>query len=151
MSIREVDADIFDVEADTYVITINLVGAMGAGVARRARDSVPGLMAHYRKMYRTIRPDQFIVYNYDGKLFLLVPTKIDWRDDSPEDLVVSNLKKLAALSAQYPQKFGTIAMPPMGCGNGNLDWESKIGPITYNLFMDHPCEVIVVNWKRRSQ
>ena len=60
MSLDIIEADLFDIQADTKVITINLCGAMGAGVAKTARDTIPGLYKHYNKMYPIITPDQFI-------------------------------------------------------------------------------------------
>lgn len=124
MSLEIVNEDLFKVRADTVVITINLVGAMGAGIAKVARDTIPGLNAHYLKMYRKIDPTQFIVYTVNEIRYLLVPTKIDWRDPSPRGLVIHNLNRLAVLAAR--NRLGTVALPPMGCGNGGLDWENDI-------------------------
>lgn len=124
MSLEIVNEDLFKVRADTVVITINLVGAMGAGIAKVARDTIPGLNAHYLKMYRKIDPTQFIVYTANDIRYLLVPTKIDWRDPSPRGLVIHNLNRLAVLAAR--NRLGTVALPPMGCGNGGLDWENDI-------------------------
>lgn len=124
MSLEIVNEDLFKVRADTVVITINLVGAMGAGIAKVARDTIPGLNAHYLKMYRKIDPTQFIIYTANDIRYLLVPTKIDWRDPSPRGLVIHNLNRLAVLAAR--NRLGTVALPPMGCGNGGLDWENDI-------------------------
>ena len=87
MSLIIVEEDLFNITADTKVITINLCGAMGAGVAKTARDTIPGLYKHYKKMYPTITPDQFIQYTYGGVKYLLVPTKIDWKAPSPRYLL----------------------------------------------------------------
>ena len=142
MALKIVYADILEVEADTRVCTVNLVGAMGAGVAKRFRDHVPGIYKHYQKMYPRITPDQFIVFKSGFELHLMIPTKIDWRDPSPRDLVISNLEKLAAISRDNPA-FGTIALPPFGCGNGHLDWENDIRLEYERLFTDHPRLFIV--------
>lgn len=142
MALKILYADILGIEADTRVCTINLVGAMGAGVAKRFRDSVPGLYKHYRKMYPKITPHQFIVFKHGLELHLLVPTKIDWRDPSPRELVIANLEKLAAISRDNPA-FGTIALPPFGCGHGHLDWEGDIRAVYERLFTDHPRLFIV--------
>lgn len=141
MSLDIIEADLFDIQADTKVITINLVGAMGAGVAKTARDTIPGLYKHYKKMYPTITPDQFIQYTYGGVKYLLVPTKIDWKAPSPRDLVLSNLHRLAYLTRRY-NGFGTVALPPMGCGNGGLDWENDIVNFYHALFDHHPSKFI---------
>ena len=43
MSVREAHEDLFESGMQTLVVTINLEGAMGAGVALRAREMVPML------------------------------------------------------------------------------------------------------------
>lgn len=142
MPMTEVYEDILDVPANTRVCTINLVGAMGAGVAKRFRDTVPGIHKHYLKMYKTITPNQFIAFKTHGELHLLVPTKIDWRDDSPRELVVDNLRKLAQLVRDHPE-MGVVALPPFGCGNGGLNYYSDIRQVYRQLFEDHPNEFVV--------
>lgn len=124
MSLTIVEQDLFDVPADTRVITINLVGAMGAGVARTARNTVPGLHKHYRKMYPTIEPGNIITYKHNDIRYLLVPTKIDWRDASPRSLVIHHINRIAVLASRH--RLGRIVLPPMGCGHGGLSWEDDI-------------------------
>lgn len=142
MAMIEVQAGVLDVQAKTRVVTINLVGAAGAGVARLFRDNIPGWYTHYKKMYKTITPHQFIVYNYEGEILLAIPTKIDWKEDSHRDLVIANLEKLADITRDNPA-FGVIAIPPLGCGNGNLKYYSDIRKHYLRLFEDHPREFIV--------
>lgn len=136
MPLEIVQDDLFAVKADTKVITINLVGAMGAGIAKTARDTIPGLYKHYKKMYGTIAPEQFITYKYEDVLYLLVPTKINWRDSSPRGLVIHNINRLAVLANRHPQ-MGTIALPPMGCGNGGLSWDEDISLVYKAIFPYH--------------
>lgn len=124
MSLEIVEQDLFDVPADTRVITINLVGAMGAGVARTARNTIPGLHKHYRKMYKDIEPGNIITYKHEDTRYLLVPTKIDWRDPSPRSLVIHHINKLAVLAGRH--RLGRIVLPPLGCGHGGLSWEEDI-------------------------
>ncbi|QTH80374.1 hypothetical protein PA10_00174 [Pseudomonas phage pPa_SNUABM_DT01] len=124
MPLEILDENLWAIQADTRVITVNMVGAMGAGVARTARNTIPGLYKHYRKMITQIEPTQFITYQHDGIRYLLIPTKLDWRDPSPRGLVVHNFCKLVVLANRH--RLGTIVLPPMGCGNGQLDWENDI-------------------------
>lgn len=134
MALEIVKEDLFSVPADTVVVTINLKGAMGAGVAKTARDTVPGLYTHYKKVYPNVEPGQFIYYQHEEKQYLLVPTKIDWRDPSPRELVVHNINRLAIVVNRHPDKFKTIALPPLGCGNGGLDWENDIRYVYSAIF-----------------
>lgn len=125
MALTILQEDLFKVQATTKVISVNLRGVMGAGVAKTARDTIPGLYTHYKKMYPKIRPDQFILYRHEGTNYLLIPTKIDWKKPSPRDLVIHNLNRLVIMSNRT-RELGTIALPPLGCGNGGLDWEDDI-------------------------
>lgn len=142
MSMIEVQADILAVKADTRVCTINLVGAAGAGVAQRFRNNIPGWYTHYKKMYKTITHDQFIVFKHENEIHLMVATKFDWKEDSPPWLVLQNLEKLARITRDNP-KFGVIALPPFGCGNGGLNYYADIRKHYVRLFEDHPREFIV--------
>jgi len=137
----EVNEDLFKVKADTKIVTTNMMGAMGAGVAKTARDTIPGLYAHYKKMLPTIDPTQFILYTHEDVKYLLVPTKIDWRDKSPRSLVIHNINKLATLMNRH-RTFGVVALPPMGCGNGGLDFENDIRYVYLSLFHFHPTTFI---------
>lgn len=134
--------DLFKVQANTKVVTINLKGAMGAGVAKTARDTIPGLYKHYLKMYPQIKPDQFILYRHEEINYLLVPTKLDWRNPSPRDLVIHNLNRLVIMSNRT-REFGTIALPPLGCGNGGLSWEEDIKYAYMALMTFVPSQFIV--------
>lgn len=142
MTLTVSNQSLFDIDADVYVITINLVGAMGAGVAKAARDGIPGLYTHYKKMYPRISPDQFITYRRAGKLYLMVPTKLDWRDPSPRDLVVNNINRLVVLTHRF--QWGKVALPPMGCGNGGLDWDNDIKYV-YKALMDRSESPFIVS------
>lgn len=142
MSMIEVQAGILDVQAKTRIVTINLVGAAGAGVARLFRDNIPGWYTHYKKMYKLITPNQFIVFNYEGEIHLSIATKVDWKEDAHRDLVIANLEKLAEITRDNPA-FGVIAIPPLGCGNGRLNYYSDIRKHYVRLFENHPREFIV--------
>jgi hypothetical protein len=142
MPMVEVYEDILDVKANTRVCTINLTGAMGAGVAKRFRDNVPGVFKHYKKMYTKIEPTQFIAFKTGGELHLLIPTKLDWKNDSPRNLVIQNLHKLADLVLANPE-LSPVALPPMGCGNGGLNYYSDIRHEYHVAFDNHPGQFIV--------
>jgi len=125
--------DLFSIKADTKIIATNMRGAMGAGIAKTARDTIPGLYAHYKKLLPTTQPTQFILYRHEGVQYVLLPTKLDWRDPSPRDLVIHNLHRLINLTQRHPDKFGTVALPPLGCGNGGLDFKNDIRYVYLSL------------------
>lgn len=131
---------LFEIEADTYVIPTNCVGPMGAGLARVARDKIPGLEFTYRSHCKRgqIEPGRLLLYRRyrqdpDSKLWksektiICFPTKRHWRDEALLEDVALGLGTLA----KFYGELGTIALPPLGCGLGGLDWESQVYPVVY--------------------
>jgi O-acetyl-ADP-ribose deacetylase (regulator of RNase III) len=57
----------------------------------------------------------------EGSRFIVnFPTKADWRTPSKLAYVDSGLKALVDEIAQ--RRIASIAIPPLGCGLGGLDW-----------------------------
>lgn len=135
MTVEFIRGDLFQSGADIIVIPTNMVGAMGKGVAKVAADTIPGLLDHYRSMLGRCTRHNFIVYHYNDTQYLMFPTKVHWRDKSPRDLVVYNLKRLRDILEKHRWP-GRVALPAVGCGEGGLDWESDIGPLCQELFRD---------------
>ena len=48
------------------------------------------------------------------------PTKSHWRENSKIDEVEAGLYDLQSVIREYGVR--SVAVPPLGCGNGGLDW-----------------------------
>lgn len=61
---------------------------------------------------------------------------------SPLDLIRDNLTRVA----RHYRAVGitSLALPPPGCGNGGLDYESTVRPLLYELFDPLPLQVDVL-------
>ncbi len=118
---------LWDSEAPIKVITVNLVGAMGAGVAKVVRDNHPDIYKQYRKLCwkQQIDIGKLVVLDQ----FLLFPTKTDWRLDSKLSYIEEGL--IALVNSHQELGVSWIAMPPLGCGNGGLDW-GLVKPLIYD-------------------
>lgn len=57
---------------------------------------------------------------YEDVYIVGLPTKMHWKYDSPEELVIDNCQKLKFI-ADF-MDWTDILMTRPGCGNGNLDW-----------------------------
>jgi hypothetical protein len=57
-----------------------------------------------------------------GQTIIGLPTKRDWRDNSRLEDVIAGLVELRKLLEDTPS-WGSIAIPPLGCGLGGLDWK----------------------------
>lgn len=135
--------DIMVSPRQTLVCTINTVGAMGAGVAKAMRNRVPGLWKFYRKLYEgnMLRVDKMYVYPWGEKQILLFPTKRDWKNNSQAGWIENNL---ARLSVRWEDMgITSMAFPPLGCGNGNLDF-AEIEPLMRKYLDDLPFETDIV-------
>jgi uncharacterized protein YwgA/O-acetyl-ADP-ribose deacetylase (regulator of RNase III) len=121
-------ANLLESDAQTLVNTVNTVGVMGKGIALDFKKRFPAMFDDYaerckRNEVRLGKPYPY--YLPDGRIILNFPTKDHWRSVSRLDAIVSGLK---LLEANY-KRWGitSIAVPPLGCGNGQLEWR-VVGP-----------------------
>ncbi|MCO1579462.1 macro domain-containing protein [Crossiella sp. SN42] len=114
-----------DVEA--MVNPVNCVGVLGKGLALQFKRAFPEIVVPYEEACRSgeLRPGVVHVVDLgEGntpRWIVNVPTKRHWRNPSRLDDVESGAAELAATI----QRLGirSIAVPPLGCGNGGLPWE----------------------------
>ena len=108
---------------EAFANPVNLVGVMGAGLARQVRGAWPGVMHPYRIACRTraLREGTVLAWRRDdGGWIVNTPTKRHWRDPSDLELVDASIRALAAEARRLALR--TIAVPPLGCGLGGLPW-----------------------------
>jgi len=120
--IRFVDGNLFDNKYDIIVNTINCAGVMGKGVALEFKKRYPKMFREYRKvcLKNEIRPGDIWVWKRDDEWVVNFATKDHWRFPSKYSYIDDGLEKLRT----YLSGFGNISVgiPPLGCGNGGLDW-----------------------------
>ena len=122
-----VSGDMFELEADVLVNTINYVGVMGCGVALAFKNRYPEMFQSYRRICNrktnTLLPGMIHEYKIkDGPTILNFATKNHWRNPSQYSYIESGLKRLKNWLNEC--KHGTIvALPALGCGHGGLDWD----------------------------
>lgn len=114
---------------------------MGRGIAKEADDlfHVSGKLAQLLNQYGN-RAFNLGKYNRNDNgavsVFTLFtfPTKHHWKDDSDITLICKSAEELI----QMCDKFGITRcyLPPVGCGNGNLNWEVTVQPWLSNMLDD---------------
>jgi O-acetyl-ADP-ribose deacetylase (regulator of RNase III) len=118
--------NIFDTEADALVNPVNCVGVMGKGLALQFKARYPLNFQLYAKACKKgeMKPGALLVVREDdGKNIFNFPTKRHWRDKSRLDDIRDGLKDLANWM-ETAQFIRSVAIPPLGCGLGGLNWLS---------------------------
>lgn len=135
--------DLLESQAQTLVNTVNCVGVMGKGIALEFRERYPEMFKDYAE--RCARGEvklgePYLVRQLFGPWILNFPTKEHWRSVSRIEDIVAGLDYLENHYAEWG--IVSIAMPPLGCGNGKLEW-SEVGPILYQRLqrMSVPAEL----------
>ena len=114
-----------DVEA--LVNTVNCVGYMGKGIALQFKKAFPANNDAYRAACAKgdVQIGRMFVHAtgsaLNPKFIINFPTKRHWRDLSRLEGIEAGLTALVA----EVQRLGisSIAIPPLGCGLGGLDWD----------------------------
>lgn len=113
--------------ADALVNTVNTVGIMGRGIALQFKQAYPAMFRDYERACKAgeLKLGKVQVFDLGGlvggpRWIINFPTKGHWRADSRMVDIEAGLKDLVATI----RKLGirSIAIPPLGCGNGGLDW-----------------------------
>lgn len=129
MNITFKNGDMFSEKVDAIVNTVNCVGVMGKGVALEFKNRWPENYKEYKAVCarKGLRPGKLLIHENPGLLndseprFLVnFPTKDNWRSKSKISYVSDGLDAL--IDEIQRLNIRSIAMPPLGCGNGGLDW-----------------------------
>ncbi len=131
--IRLTRGNIPQADAEALVNTVNCVGVMGKGIAIQFRQAFPDNFDAYKRACRNhevalgrvfIVPTNRMI---NPKYIINFPTKQHWKMNSQLSYIESGLTNLI----QEIRRLGitSIAVPPLGCGNGRLTWSDVVSMI----------------------
>ncbi|WP_374592605.1 macro domain-containing protein [Aquabacterium sp.] len=143
------EGNLLEARAEALVNTVNTVGVMGKGIALMFKERFDD---NYRQYAAACKAKQVQV----GKMFVTpvhelggprwivnFPTKQHWRSPSRMEWVVEGLQDLRRFLLQEQVK--SIAIPPLGAGNGGLDWalvrpqiEAALGDLDIEIMVYEP-------------
>ncbi len=129
--------NLLEADADALVNTVNCVGAMGKGLALQFRQAEPENYRHYQVACRNgrVRLGEMLVFDkgtsFHPRYIINFPTKQHWRDHSRIEDIASGLVALTDEVSRLG--ISSIAVPPLGCGNGGLDWKD-VRPLIEDAF-----------------
>lgn len=125
--LRYADGNLLEAPAEALVNTVNEVGVMGKGIALMFREAFPEAAKEYEQAAKDglVHVGRMLVTPNRGlvgpRWIINFPTKKHWRNPSKLEWVREGLRDLVRVVRD--KEITSIALPPLGCGNGGLDWE----------------------------
>ncbi|MEV6984187.1 macro domain-containing protein [Sphaerisporangium sp. NPDC051017] len=118
--------NLLDAEVEALVNTVNTVGVAGKGIALQFRQAYPENFKAYARACKRgeVVPGKMFVYDDgrigSGRYVINFPTKRHWRAASRLEDIESGLVDLVRVVRELGIR--SLAVPPLGCGNGGLEW-----------------------------
>lgn len=119
--------DILQAEAEALVNTVNCVGFMGRGIALAFKEAYPENFKAYESACKhgEVVPGKLLVFETgqltNPRYIINFPTKRHWRGKSRIEDIDAGLDALVELIRD--KHIRSIAIPPLGCGLGGLNWK----------------------------
>lgn len=139
--ITEATGNLLKAPVDALVNTVNTQGVMGKGIALQFKKAFPAMFKDYAVAAKRgeitlghmhVWPTQTI----DGPRYVInFPTKDHWRARSRIEDIENGLRDLMLVIRELG--ITSIAVPPLGCGNGGLDW-ADVEPLIRAAFNELP-------------
>jgi O-acetyl-ADP-ribose deacetylase (regulator of RNase III) len=125
--IEHVSGNLLEADAEALVNTVNTVGIMGKGIALQFRQAYPENYEAYRSACELgeVELGRMFVF-HTGELsnprhIVNFPTKRHWKGKSNLADIEAGLTAL--VKWVRTERIRSIAVPPLGCGNGGLNWD----------------------------
>lgn len=124
--ITEIRGNLLRSDARILTNAVNCVGVMGKGIALQFRREYPEMYRDYVERCRRgeVRVGEPYLY---GRI-LNFPTKGHWMPPSELAWIAEGLSWIDI----HSDLIGSIAIPPLGCGNGGLKW-SDVRRLIYDI------------------
>lgn len=140
--IRIAKGNLLEAPVEALVNTVNTQGIMGKGIALQFKQAFPAMFREYEKACKAgqVRLGKVHVYDLGGltgglRWIINFPTKGHWRERSRLSDIEAGLKHLIATVRRLGIR--SIALPPLGCGHGGLDW-ADVRPRIEGAFAELP-------------
>lgn len=153
--IRFTRGNLLEADVEALVNTVNTVGVMGKGIALMVKEAFPENFREYAaackrgevevgRVFLTQRP------GLAGPRWIInFPTKKHWRHSSRIEWIEEGLVDLRRVILE--KGIRSIAVPPLGCGQGGLPWQNVRGLIERKLGDLEGVEVVIYEPTRRYQ
>ena len=145
--IHFIEGNLLESSAQALVNTVNTVGVMGKGIALQFKKNFP---ENYKSYVKACKDDALKIGSLHiveeetllqgKKIIINFPTKTHWKNPSDYEFIESGLKELVHYIKSNNIK--SIAIPPLGTGNGGLDW-NKVKIILEKYLSDLDCDIYI--------
>lgn len=145
-----VKGNLFQSPAQVLVNTVNTVGVMGKGIALEFKRLFPEMYCQYRNLCEQKRFEigKLWLYKSPNKWVLNFPTKQDWRSPSRIEYIEAGLNRFVETYAALG--IHSIAFPPLGCGNGQLHFDTQVKPLMESYLRHLPIDIFIYPGKPRE-
>lgn len=148
--ITYITGNILESNAQALINTVNTVGIMGKGIALQFKKAY---LNNYKAYESACKNNEIVVgkmfitrdnnLNTGEKVIINFPTKKDWRKPSEYSYIEDGLDDLKNVIEK--EHINSIAIPPLGAGNGGLEWEKvkkiieqKLENLNIQIFVYEP-------------
>lgn len=122
---------------------------MGKGTAKMANElyHISDKLGQYLRMYGNRAFDLGLYSGYGEKdhHVLTFPTKYKWWDDSNIKLIKKSAEEISKICDA--RNINKCFLPPVGCINGNLDYEGIVKPVISRILDDR----FIIVFERKIQ
>lgn len=120
---------VFNSNCDAIVNTVNCIGVMGTGLALEFSLRYPKMFNEYKNdcENKLVKIGKINLYKEENQIILNFPTKYHWKYPSKIEWIEKGLDYIVQNFKTWNIK--SIAIPPLGCNNGGLDFERDVRPI----------------------
>ncbi len=142
--------NILESEAEAFINTVNTDGVMGKGIALQFKNAFPLNFKIYQEACKneSLKVGNLLLVEDTGlisgkKTIINFPTKTTWRKPSEYQYINDGLDELIRVIDE--KNIKSVAIPPLGSGNGGLDWnivkkmiEEKLSHLTADILIYEP-------------
>lgn len=125
--IEYTQGNLLEADVEALVNTVNTVGVMGKGIALMFKEAFPENLAAYEAacQRQEVVTGRMFVTEQEALLgprwIINFPTKQHWRARTRMEWIDAGLEDLKRVI--HERGIRSIALPPLGCGNGGLNWD----------------------------
>ena len=137
--IKLMQGNLLEANAEALVNTVNTVGIMGKGIALQFKKAFVDNFDAYKRACdegKVVVGKMFVFETHElhiPKFIINFPTKRHWKTGSRMGDIEAGLQDLVKVVLRLGIR--SIAIPPLGCGNGGLDW-GDVFPRIKNAFKE---------------